>query len=236
MTLSREFLEQLARETGHELSLVQVGARDLIFGEEHWNEACIQAQLRFIEKYRPEIVLHELYGTKVYDPEIKKSRFRREAPRNELDDKVDEHVAPILEKADEFGFTLIGCDLTYGEMDRMKYPKLGKSIHFTQLGTRSFGQPGYLERIKNILDDLGVPYSNKFPPDLNCILDPERHEEMAKVYNGVRQHTEKPILMIVGKYHVLDIPGDFTSPLLEKLDSPHCVMEIKEENLKYLQE
>jgi hypothetical protein len=236
MVLDRTSLEKIARETGHELTRFQEGAEVLVIGKEYGNDCSQVVERQVIELLNPSVVLVPEYDVRWYNGKKKTKGVRRRAPRNDLDNENDPVVEAYLKLADEFGFKLVGCDLTYTEKERIGENKLEQSDTYNQQGLRSKNEDRYIERVIEILEDHGIPRADGFIPELDWIFDPERHEEMAKTVARYKNATPGPLLMIVGKYHTLD-STDYTSSLHKELEQKlggetYAVMEIERGNIK----
>lgn len=207
-------LEELARCHHHIVRKFNDSPENLWWGEVHGDLDCIQAQLKFIKQYGVEIVLHELFDTRIYNPATKGFSVRRDAPRNRQQDYyVTPPIAVFLKAADRYGFKLVGCDLTHQEKEDKLNAKLQQSIMYREFGGM---------RVKAILGELEVPEDDD--STLQDAIDPERHREMAGTFLDYAKLTDRPVLAIAGKHHAADSSSIHTA----MKGRSYCVIERKE--------
>lgn len=204
-------LEKLARSHRHIVRTFTDAPENLLWGEADGDRVGILPQLELIEKYSIEIVLHKSFDTREYDPSTRRLSFRRDAPRNQQEDYyVTPSIAIFLKAADAYGFKLVGCDLTHQEKEDKLSAKLAGSVMYREFDGM---------KVKGILCELGVPYDDN--SRLQNAIDSERCVEMAKTFSDYARLTEKPVLAIVGRYHVAD-----SSSLHNELNGmSYCVIE-----------
>ncbi len=117
-----------------------------------------------------------------------------------------------MKAANNYGFKLVGCDLTHREKEQQLDAKLKQSMIYQEFGGM---------RVKAILFELGIPYDDNSV--LQDAIDLERHTEMTKTFQEYVKLTDKPVLVIVGKHHV----ADSSSIHHEIKNISYGVMEIK---------
>lgn len=223
MNVSNFTLEQFARRYGRHYVQHASLPDNVLSGECHGDEHDVKPQIAFIETFRPAVVLHEFLGIDVYDPSTKSwSKRREESDRTAPYDEDGRQVIVDLfkELADDYGFLLVGCDLTLGER--------------AYLVDARGGEYQSDEAIRSKRHQMGLPVNGLLGVSYLDLVDPERHQEMAEVY---QQHRNNPggLLMITGLHHVRgENPPDWQKSDLHDLLSPadYGVMEHRQ-NVKH---
>lgn len=73
-----------------------------------------------------------------------------------------------MKLADEFGFLLVGCDLTPSKREYLIQKRGGRHLNEAE--------------IRRIREQMGLPINGLLRVTYFDLADPERHKEMTKVY------------------------------------------------------
>ncbi len=189
MTLTNDELRQFAQRHGREYVRYCSRPKNVWSGEEHTDRYDHDAQVDFIERFRPTTVLHEFMGIHIYDPRTDSLSLRRPESPNTIAVRKDdrEKITDLFKDlAREYGFLLVGCDLTPNEREYLIQQRGGRRQSEEEIRRK-------LERMNRPMGPFGV--------DVLDLAEPERHQEMASVYQEHRGR-EGIVLMVTGLQHV----------------------------------
>jgi hypothetical protein len=174
-----------------------------LLGEAHSARDQHQKQLELIAMIRPEYVLHELaYGT-IYDPKIGKVQIQRGRKFNLYDlppEEIEELPSEYPATANKVGFKIVGCDLTFAEMDEVE----------KKLAQQQPEMFEYDEFIWNGMKD-GRLIKRDDPDWMNTRVEDEiipfRDEFMVTMIQKYQALSLTPIVAVMGAHHGNNIHG-----------------------------
>lgn len=188
-TLDRGVIESIVDRNEFDIEFHGQNIALILAGEEHHNPLDVKLQSALIEAVKPEFVLHEFLSGWIYDPNTNEVRLQEN--RRAYTDPEQENLGlksvdkPVLEAAKKVGATIVGCDITFFELDMLER-KIAKENpdryeYFYALLSRS--NP----------DEIITP--------AHSLIMPYRDEQIKDTIFHYLSLTRKPLIVIVGGAH-----------------------------------
>lgn len=188
-TLDRGVIESIVDRNEFDIEFHGQNIALILAGEEHHNPLDIKLQTTLIEGVQPEFVLHEFLSGWIYDPNTKEVRLQdNRRAYSDLDEEnlgLESVDKPVLEAAKKVGAMIVGCDITFFELDMLE-----RKIAKENPDSYEYSE-GLLSRSNR--DEIITP--------AHSLIMPYRDRRIRDTIFDYLALTIKPIIAIVGGAH-----------------------------------
>lgn len=188
-TLGRSIIESIVDPKEFDIEFHGENIALILAGEEHHNPQDIKLQSALIEAVKPEFVLHEFLSGWIYNPNTKEVRLQDN--RRAYTDPDEENLGlesvdkPVLDAAKKVGATIVGCDITFFELDMLER-KIARE------------NPDKYEYFHGLLSRSNP---NEIITTAHSLIMPYRDKQIKDTTFHYLTLTRKPLIVIVGGAH-----------------------------------